>query len=43
MTSGQEEVVGGPKCLFLSTFRVKNLHVEIGGGQKRATLCPHSH
>ena len=22
------------KCLFLSTFRVKNVHVEIGGGQK---------
>ena len=35
---GQEEVV--QKCLFLSTFRVKNVHEEIGGGQKRATLCP---
>ena len=31
------------KCLFLSTFMVKNVHVEVGGGHKRAKLCPHSH
>ena len=31
------------KYLFLSTFRVKNVHVEVGGGQKRAKLCPRSH
>ena len=31
------------KSLFLSTFRVKNVHVEVGGGQKRAKLCPRSH
>ena len=31
------------KCLFLSTFRVKIVHVEVGGGQKRAKLCPRSH
>ena len=31
------------KYLFLSTFRVKNVHVEVGGGQKRAKLCPCSH
>ena len=22
--------VGGPKCSFLSTFRVKNVHVDVG-------------
>ena len=27
------------KSLFLSTFRVKNVHIEVGGGQKRAKLC----
>ena len=31
------------KVSFLSTFRVKNVHVEVGGGQKRAKLCPRSH
>ena len=31
------------KSLFLSTFRVKNVHVEVGGGQKRSKLCPRSH
>ena len=31
------------KSLFLSTFRVKNVHVDIGGGQKRAKLCSSSH
>ena len=25
---------------FLSTFRVENVHVEVGGGQKRTKLCP---
>ena len=30
------------KILFLSTFRVKNDHVDIGGGQKRAKLCSRS-
>ena len=30
------------KPLFLSTFRVKNVHVEVGGGQRRAKLCPRS-
>ena len=41
---GQEEVVGGrKKSPFLSTFRVENVHVEVGGGQKRARLCPRSH
>ena len=29
---GQKEVVGGSK---MSTFRVKNVHVEVGGGQKK--------
>ena len=29
--------------LFLSTIRVKTVHVEVGGGQKRAKLCPRSH
>ena len=24
------------KCQFLSTFKVKYVHVEVGGGQKRA-------
>ena len=24
-------------------LRVKNVHVEVGGGQKRAKLCPRSH
>ena len=29
-------MVGGPiKYLFLSTFRVKNVHVEVGGGRKK--------
>ena len=28
------------KCLFLSTFRVKNVHVEVGGGQKEQN-CVH--
>ena len=28
--------------LFLSTFMFKNVHV-VGGGQKRAKLCPRSH
>ena len=27
---------------FLSTFRVKNVHMEVGGGQKGAKLGPHS-
>ena len=31
------------KSLFLSTFRVKNVRVEVSGGQKRAKLCPRSH
>ena len=31
---------GYKKCLILSTFRVKNVNVEVGGGQKRAKLCP---
>ena len=31
------------KSLFLSMFRVKNVHVEVGGGQKMAKLCPRSH
>ena len=31
------------KSLFLSTFKVKNVHVEVGGGQKRTKLCPRSH
>ena len=31
------------KSLFLSRFRVKNVHIEVGGGQKRAKLCPRSH
>ena len=31
------------RSLFLSTFRVKNIHLEVGGGQKRAKLCPRSH
>ena len=31
------------KSLFLSTFRVKNVHVEVGSGQKRAKLCPRNH
>ena len=31
------------KSLFLSTTRVKNVHVEVGGGQKREKLCPRSH
>ena len=31
------------KSLFLYTFRAKNVHVEVGGGQKRAHLCPRSH
>ena len=31
------------KYLFLSTFRVKNVQVEVGGGQKKAKLCPRSH
>ena len=31
------------KCIFLSMFRVKNVQVEVGGGQKRAKLCPRSH
>ena len=26
------------KSLFLSTFGVKNVHVEVGGGQKKAKL-----
>jgi hypothetical protein len=34
---------GGQKSLFLSTFRVKNVHVEVGGGQKSSKLCPRSH
>ena len=38
----KEEVVGGPKNLY-STFRVKNVHVEVGGGQKRAKLCSRNH
>ena len=29
------------KYLFLSTFKVKNVHVGVGGGQKRAK-CPHA-
>ena len=39
---GQEEVVGGvpgrwsKHCQFLSTFKIRNIHVEVGGGQKRA-------
>ena len=37
-----DKVVGGPKMSFLSTFRVENVHVEVGGGQKRAKLCPRS-
>ena len=38
-----EEMVGGPiKYLFLSTFRVRNVHVDVGGGWKRAKLCPHT-
>jgi hypothetical protein len=31
------------KVSFLSTLRVKNVHMEVGGGQKRAKLCPRSH
>ena len=31
------------KCKFLSTFKVKNVHVEVGGGKKRTKLCPRSH
>ena len=32
------------KSLFLSTFRVENVHVEIGGVvKKKAKLCPRSH
>ena len=31
------------KIPFLSTFRVENVQVEVGGGQKRAKLCPRSH
>ena len=37
---GQEEVVGGvpgrwsKNCQFLSTFKVENVHMEVGGGQK---------
>ena len=27
---------------FWSTFRVKNVCVEVGGGQKRTKLCPRS-
>ena len=26
------------KCQFLSTFRVKNVHVEVGGGQKKVKI-----
>ena len=33
----------GQKMPFLSTPRVKNVHVEVVGGQKRAKLCPRSH
>ena len=29
-------------CQFLSTFKIKNVHVKIGGGQKRAKLRPRS-
>ena len=31
---GQKGVVGGQKNLFLSTVRVKNVHIEVGCGQK---------
>ena len=31
------------KYLFLSMFRVKNVHVEVGDGQKSAKLCSFSH
>ena len=30
-------MVGGQK---MSTFRVKNVHVDVGGGQKREKLFP---
>ena len=39
---GQEEVVGGvpgrwsKNCQFLSAFKIRNIHVEVGSGQKRA-------
>ena len=38
----KKRLEGGQKCLFLSKFRVKNVYVEVGGGQKRAKLCPRS-
>ena len=31
------------KCQFLSKIKVNNVHLEVGGGQKRAKLCPRSH
>ena len=33
MTFGQEEVLGGPK----------NVHIGVGGGQKRTKYCTRSH
>ena len=29
------------KSLFLSTFRVENVHVEVGGGVKKGQNCVH--
>ena len=44
--SGQDEVGGWvvKKCFFLSTFRVKNVHVEVCrvGSQKWSKFCPRS-
>ena len=31
------------QSLFLSTFRVKNIHIDVGSGQKRVKLCSRSH
>ena len=35
-------LVGGQKCLFLSRFGVKNVHIEVGS-QKRGKSCPRSY
>ena len=39
-----QEVVGGPKNLyFCPRLGLKNVPVEVGGGQIRSKLCPRSH
>ena len=42
-SSGHSMTTWTRRTLFWSTFRVKNVHVEVGGGQERTKLCPSSH